>query len=55
MKYFSNLHNGWADLTIGDFTCPCSYIQNVPMEILHLKSLQSGWKSVFLTERKKFD
>ena len=34
MKYFSNLHNGWADLTIGDFTCPCSYIQNVPMEIL---------------------
>ena len=34
MKYFSNLNNGWADLTIGDFTCPCSYIQNVPMEIL---------------------
>ena len=34
MKYFSNLKNGWADLTIGDFYCPCSYIQNVPMEIL---------------------
>ena len=34
MKYFSNLKNGWADLTIGDFSCPCSYIQNVPMEIL---------------------
>ena len=34
MKYFSNLNHGWADLTIGDFTCSCSYIQNVPMEIL---------------------
>lgn len=34
MKYFSNLKNGWADLTIGDFYCPCSYIQNIPMEIL---------------------
>lgn len=34
MKYFSNLKNGWADLTIGDFYCPCSYIQNVPMVIL---------------------
>lgn len=34
MKYFSNLKYGWADLTIGDFYCPCSYIQNVPMEIL---------------------
>lgn len=34
MKYFSNLKNGWADLTIGEFSCPCSYIQNVPMEIL---------------------
>lgn len=35
MKYFSNLHNGWADLTIGDFTCQCSYIQNIPLVILN--------------------
>lgn len=34
MKYFSNLKNGWANLTIGDFSCRCSYIQNVPIEIL---------------------
>lgn len=34
MKYFSNLDHGWADLTIGDFTCSCSYIQNVPLAIL---------------------
>ena len=34
MKYFSNLKNGWANLTIGDFNCPCSYIQNVPLTIL---------------------
>ena len=35
LKYFSNLKNGWADLTIGDFHCPCSYIQNVPIQILN--------------------
>ena len=35
MKYFSNLKNGWADLTIGDFSCPCSYIQNIPLIILN--------------------
>lgn len=34
MKYFSNLDHGWADLTIGDFTCTCSYIQNIPLIIL---------------------
>lgn len=34
MKYFSNLRNGWADLTIGDLTLPCSYIQNLPLTIL---------------------
>ena len=34
MKYFSNLKHGWANLTIGDFSCPCSYIQNIPLEIL---------------------
>ena len=34
MKYFSNLDHGWADLTIGDFTCQCSYIQNIPLTIL---------------------
>ena len=35
MKYFSNLHNGWANLTIGNFTCQCSYIQNIPLVILN--------------------
>ena len=35
MKYFSNLKNGWADLTIGDFKCRCSYIQNIPLTILN--------------------
>ena len=34
MKYFSNLNHGWADLTIGNFTCKCSYIQNIPLNIL---------------------
>jgi len=34
MKYFSNLNHGWCDLTIGDFTCQCSYIQNIPLTIL---------------------
>lgn len=34
MKYFSNLDHGWADLNIGDFTCTCSYIQNIPLVIL---------------------
>ena len=35
MKYFSNLKYGWADLTIGEFTCRCNYIQDVPMVILN--------------------
>lgn len=34
MKHFSNLNHGWCDLTIGDFTCQCSYIQNIPLTIL---------------------
>ena len=35
MKYFSDLKNGWATLTIDDFKCRCSYIQNVPITILN--------------------
>ena len=35
MKYFSNLHNGWADLKINQFHCKCSYIEDVPMAILN--------------------
>lgn len=35
MKYFSNLKHGWATLTIGDFTCRCSYIQDIPEVIIN--------------------
>ena len=34
MKYFSNLHAGWADLTIEDFKGRVSYIRDIAWDIL---------------------
>ena len=34
MKYFKNLHAGWADLEIEDFKGRISYIRNIPWDIL---------------------
>lgn len=34
LKYFSNLKNGWATLTLGECVLRCSYIQDIPMTIL---------------------
>lgn len=34
MKYFSNLKYGWVNLNIYNFSCSCSYIQNIPLTIL---------------------
>ena len=34
LKYFTDLKYGWAKLNLGNFTCNCSYIQDIPMCIL---------------------
>ena len=34
MKYFKNLHAGWADLEIEDFKGRISYVRNIPYDIL---------------------
>ena len=34
MKYFKNLHVGWADLEIENFKGHVSYVRNVPWDIL---------------------
>ena len=56
MKHFSNLHDGWADLTIDDFKCSCSYIQDIPMTILNAwEDYQNTGSCIILIDSEGID